>query len=708
MGAGNGSIPVKIEVTLATNAHELDTLCVRFQRRRRLRGGRLIPTAAACLVVVFLGQRAMEELRFAGYYGATATMGDDAWGLPLDWVQCAGAFDVKRVWHRAKEPFLHLLATVVTYAAFAALLLPMAAEAEPILSAVVSAKYLDHLESLCLMGIVVLAERAQVRFTSGYFAVRKGSAASTASLARSIFSGRKLNQLRFRTPKGVNLTPVDEVLRKLAVLQAENRTATLYVLNLDWRHFFHQVRLPPEARRFFGLRAAVRRGEELVSQFFHWVTMPMGWSWAPVIAQSLSWGVLLHTERDCEREVDLGLDYDTLGKLSELPSHLTLSGGRGFVFLLYDNVLVVTTCPALRARWRHRIERNTRVCALEVKTFEAAMLSPSQCAKAEPSSFVYCGVEISMVEGRLGWRHPTEKLDRWRSTFEHVLSGQACRPADVAKVVGVAIWNQTIALQPLITIRGPIELLRRTAKSVGCVYRRWSQMGLVSLDPGELACLAAVWAELRANQWIRLHHEARTTVYAASDASMEKLAAVEFERDDCGPQALRYWFRGVEVEDHIFYHELAAAFLAVRHVLQVGKAEKSDIRIVLAVDNTAVAHAIRRGYSSTARGATIINEIFKTLKRLKSSLEIVSILSHANVADDPSRGRRPTVDRATRTWHVLMEYEAGHGKQDQIKKEYEASGDDGLRHKEPDEAPIPGEWDLDAIVGNTVASLNLG
>ena len=137
----------------------------------------------------------------------------------------------------------------------------------------------QHFEQLGCWQVVECSSFQELVFISTYFAVAKNT-----EVARAIFNGRRLSA-SFRPPPVVNLLDIPEMIRTLATLCHEGRLSCLL---LDFRHFFHQIPLGKEVRRFFGLR--------IDNDFFQWKCLPMGWSFSPRIAQSISWMITLLRE----------------------------------------------------------------------------------------------------------------------------------------------------------------------------------------------------------------------------------------------------------------------------------------------------------------------------------------------------------------------------------------------------------------------------
>jgi len=129
----------------------------------------------------------------------------------------------------------------------------------------------------------------EVKWVASYFAVVK-----SILEARAIYNGKKFSFL-CNTPPPTNLPDMIALLAALCDLIEESGGAVT-VSEGDIRHFFHQVPLEFSISQHFCINIEDDDGKV---QFFRWVTLPMGWSFSPFIAQSISMGILIRTLEIC-------------------------------------------------------------------------------------------------------------------------------------------------------------------------------------------------------------------------------------------------------------------------------------------------------------------------------------------------------------------------------------------------------------------------
>ena len=152
-----------------------------------------------------------------------------------------------------------------------------------------------------------------------YFAVVKRAADPANDLARTIYDGRPFNS-QCKRPPPVNIPDPVDVSRFMSTIPANK----LCVYLADFRHFFHQFGLHEKIKRYFGLAI----GESM----FAWNTLPMGFSWAPFVAQ----GTAMALAADATRKYHVR-DYTND---SGIPHYIeTKKGSR--IYLTYDNLAVI-------------------------------------------------------------------------------------------------------------------------------------------------------------------------------------------------------------------------------------------------------------------------------------------------------------------------------------------------------------------------------
>jgi hypothetical protein len=548
-------------------------------------------------------------------------------------------------------------------------------------SKVIAIKWESHLSALEKYTVIAETQPYGILFSSGYFAVRK----AMSDVSRAIFNGARLNSY-FKPPPPVNLLPIDRLLHEAADIVA--RTGKPHVFVSDIRHCFHQYRVDEVQSKTFGLRMEDGR-------WFRWLGLPMGWSYSPRIAQCLAWEVLL---RPCGATAqDLGLRSEDLARILEgenPPSFLGLYKGDvrvGLVTVLYDNLFILSTERRLVERWQTQWATNAKHFGVTLKV----MKMTDECNVRSPrfTPVEHFGLQfgaqkcITAPSGwQLVWRHAPEKIEKWKALLHVLRNRTALAAREVARVIGVIMWDQVISLAPLCRVAEPLEVLRRVAKWVGGKKRRWQETCPVS--EAEFVSLEAHLMRALSNTWyMEFYTTTEEVVYGASDASDEALGGVLF--DEAGSVLSHDWFSEPCTNDEtIFLRELRALELLVRRVLLT---RKKASEIVCAVDNTAAVHCIRRGYSNSKEGLEIIRRIIAYLEDATVRLRVVSVRGVDNIADLPSHRRAPTEDaRIKATWRTITSYLAGHGKETSSDEVYvDANFMNRVRHSDGEDFMTP-------------------
>lgn len=172
---------------------------------------------------------------------------------------------------------------------------------------------------------------------------------------------------------------------------AQLQRAPWYAVNIDLRHWFHQLPLPKPLGRHFQLFV-----DETLTVCPR--AVPMGWYLAPLIAQSATWAILLGSGKDDAGDPP-GRKEGTLRNLTEPPGWLALHNGNveaGGIFVILDNVFVVTPSERLAIAWRDRIRRRCTHLNVQLKdAAEVTTMRPDACA---PTTFL--GIDF----GYSSWR----------------------------------------------------------------------------------------------------------------------------------------------------------------------------------------------------------------------------------------------------------------------------------------------------------------
>ena len=522
-------------------------------------------------------------------------------------------------------------------------------------------RYADHLADLQrsdrpLMRSVKWGESL---FLSGYFAVLK-----TVNTCRAIFNGKKLSRL-CPVPPAVNLVDtrglVREVLSQLR--QQEGNRKGLFVHGGDFRHWFHQISAPGWMRRLFGL--VEDGGNE-----YQWQSVPMGWSWSPVIAQSCAWAVLSFHEAG---EAPL-LDPEAFknGRLPTWVNVLDKKGhpiGRATVY--YDNYVFLMNDENGLRRVEAIVQRNCREMGAVIKpgsefscTAEQMLIDQSSPGTWDEKGFRFLGIHFfgRSESGRgndlthLMWR-PT-KIESWAAsmnmdTGKETGDAKRDRPwREWAKMAGQCIFALLMSPDGLRRHPRCRELILAT-KEIGQSAHTdtWDGRGACTT---RLAALEHIWREVQTLQ--EDPYEASVDLRAKgdtkfrdptfehvlfTDASKTGLgwSWVQWQDDAWQDMHARYGCLGRPLDkeagkEHIFFLELRAALEG----LGAWDAEHTDpeARVTLVVDNAALAFALRQGFSSNFKATDMLMEAGRLLDRVE---EVILVISEDNPADCCSRNQ---------------------------------------------------------------------
>ena len=589
-------------------------------------------------------------LRGSGYgeYGSVSHSRDSETVGDLDPIACAGGIKVQEMQRAALKAGLTFvffaLALITSISAFESAMKVPPRTVRSILrknspksehrrrTRYTNDKYLYHLESLCLWGLLREVRQDSVRDYSTYFSVPKGQDPATKkNLDRSIFNAKKLSKL-FHTPPTVNTADVCRVLREICKLQGGLDTGGVHIVTGGFRHYFHQYRMHPEISTWFGLACNIY-GE---ARHFVWTCLPMGWSHSPYVAQSGSWLVLGHAEKG-------ETEFFSMRGMANAPMFVYLRCPKtmkvvGFMTVYYDNYFVVTTEQVVAEDMSRRILRNAKTFNVEVK--EHFTPTPNSLL-SKPAK--YLGIEISLSAKRDREGNRNKRTLQWRIAKEQEHEpfflldknvSVSCKT--LCQTLGRCMYARLVSLRPLgsvHTTRILLSLLRRI--SAHAWTTSWASTDFIVRDD-ELQAVKAEWEyvlERGLTSWIPLSKYDRI-VRVATDASdngwgivfLDETGAVipsVNSKDIVGFQTFPTDYQ----KSHIFLKEM---FAAVEGVKEAVRRFPDCKQVSIVVDNTATAAALKRGYSTNSKATLKLSEI-------DMFLEVITVPSKANVADSPSR-----------------------------------------------------------------------
>lgn len=484
-------------------------------------------------------------------------------------------------------------------------------------------KYHEHLISL--VEDLVLQECAveEVSFFSSYFSVLKDLATS-----RAIFNGRALSE-SWRTPPPVNIPDICSVIQKFT----STATTRTYCVTGDLRHWFHQISISAELSKYMALFISGPGGGKPGGRAYKYRVLPMGFSYSPWLAQSLSWLLLSHR---FDRESVL-IDESLLRHAGCLPTFLpVLYKGRecGWATVYYDNYLVVVDNEEAAVALSNRIVRNAQYFNIKIKEGTHKIVTPSDLG--------CCGLEY------LGIRYKVHKSKRPRdSSCNHSVTWELKTPLkelhtlttkrDAARAIGKVMFHMVIHCAPLGLVEGFLDLV--SILKTLAAFPGWDVPH--NLDDSQLKIIQQRWDFARANTPFFHRQDAHVDLNTVTDILATDAARKGFGWVHIADGFVHAPFEGTWTTEElgkwttprtikIFLMEMHAA---VEGLLWFFRKNPLCSKVLLAIDNSGVAYCLRKGYSSLDEAHEMITRILHLLPRV----EIMQVTTQDNCADCPSR-----------------------------------------------------------------------
>ena len=517
-----------------------------------------------------------------------------------------------------------------------------------------AAKFAATLCTLMAIGLLCQVTAGDVRAIAKHFQIPKGEDAW-----RIITDARITNRL-CNAPPGVNLPHLRNLILEIVALGATCAVVA------DWRYWFFQLPLNEGLQQLFGIQCE--------DKWYRMKCLPMGFSWAPRIAQCIGWGIILHIP---EGQDSLGVfetwkadppDFIRLREYAEGPVV-------GLIFLWYDNVCVVCKDQSLRDKWFDRLHQNGLHFNARFKQLE------------KTDRPIYIGIKFwcskkGSKKGGLNesnscvrWSHDPTRVTKWIAVSKAPLQ----TPRDVARLIGIIVWHYMVTLQPLLLVQACIDIMRRVAKRLSSKSswdKSLKELGLEISENEERAVRGVVKAAIHnAAQSINLPEDV-PPLYAAVDACKEK----EDYADALNEHGKRTRELPVVYENGAGWLLFGADWPESKQVLTDGRPWNDEdrkcaihilearallyflewlpvqpvlTRLVVGEDNTIVVSAVTKGYSSSHEVCLWVQKILEEAKRKNVWLNVIWLPTLENAADPISRRKPPCPQRNQDTWMIL-------------------------------------------------------
>jgi hypothetical protein len=276
-----------------------------------------------------------------------------------------------------------------------------------------SLSFLKSVENLCEWKVLHLEEAnvgSESRCWCRYFEVPKSGLVN-----RAILDCRNTNRL-CEEPPPVRFASMAQVFEVFGFFGRGHYTS------FDFRHFFYQIALPHAVRRLFTIRCGSMTTTALV-----W---PMGFSWSPLVAQSISTTVI------AEAMNRLGFTVDRGEEERSPPPVLIIRGTAGKIIgmavIWYDNVMITMKNEVLQ-------NQATAACQRVCEEWGVRTKEPHFVQTKDQVAFL--GVELIRQNSEVMFRHVQKNIEEWSSLKD--IPDRSLR--GVARIIGIILWDWTVS-----------------------------------------------------------------------------------------------------------------------------------------------------------------------------------------------------------------------------------------------------------------------
>lgn len=217
--------------------------------------------------------------------------------------------------------------------------------------------------------------------------IQRGGVEVVVMLLRIITDARRANA-KLMNNLTYNIFTLDVLFQIYSNVyhRAQRGGKKIYCINADLRHWFYQIPIPEHLRNLFQFR--FKNGDVFRSKL-----LAMGWCCSPPIAQAITWTLVLSAARG--KKVP-GLSR--LELLKQMPPWLAFDKDEGGIFVLQDNIFIVTDNKQLADAWSSHLSERAKHFNAEFKNAGPVVIEISE---ENNSSVEFNGIDFF--------------YDRWRT-----------------------------------------------------------------------------------------------------------------------------------------------------------------------------------------------------------------------------------------------------------------------------------------------------
>lgn len=494
------------------------------------------------------------------------------------------------------------------------------------------------------------------------FVVDKSTLHADGTPVQRIITDARFANAQLKNPAQMELFTLEALLQRMATITKDDQR--IFALACDLRHWFHQIPLPRRYRRYLRIK--------LNDTFVYPSCWPMGFHMSPAVAQACTWTILLaDLDQDSEeaRRKKKALGIPPHMRFNEYVQWLPLEDGGG-VFVLIDNIFIITKSERIRETWKKRIETNTRDLGATLKEVKSSSSSSTptpttqkiffeekMLTKRSNETINFSGIEFSATGRRTV--EEIDKIDQLDNNNNNNIWSGSYR--DLASILGQCMWTYRVRGIRLLALEDLLDLY--SAKAFPRENISWDTQITITND-GDVKyfdILRKHYDQCRNQRDFVAYdqiHEQNSWAFIASDAALKQKEEYKNNNNihntskqeenfigglllhpkdnnlETNPQRISLIFKEEHNEEGIALAELKAVVVSVRKMLELYPNDPPDVYMI-ALDSMAAKGMISRGFSRVPRARELLKELFGMVGNRKIFLMYVE--SEKNPADAPSR-----------------------------------------------------------------------